>query len=514
MTSEATAVEERPAPAAAAPVSDVTPDGVFLIHGLGGTQYDLGSMHKRLKNAGFVTHSLTLPGHGTNPQDLAGITAENWVDAVIAKYREVKDQHPRLHVMGMCMGALLAAVVAQEEKHTKGNLVMLAPPVFIDGWATPWYRGLRPLLYLVPGLGHSMKIEEEDPFGIKNEQLRAIVKAKFERGENFHYQWVPLECIRQVDRLREAAQEARQGNPLPDARHSRARGRAHEPALGQLHGRGDRRRTGAHGDARGQLSHDLCGQRSRDRGQERARVLRRRHAGRDVRDGQRAEDDARGARGRGRGFTRKAHRRRFLGPARARDPDLSWVQPGVNKVSGAHMGKTFAAFASRITQGLSPRFTAFGTPAFNRGVALVPATFVASRDDAKLESQGALLLAYHGGKLLEARWFPDDVEREDAFFGAPEPEAPGAASLDADFDAAATTSKTLKKAPDNDTLLALYSLYKQATVGDVSGARPGALDMINRAKFDAWTARKGTGREDAMKAYIELVAKLKAADSA
>jgi hypothetical protein len=32
-----------------------------------------------------------------------------------------------------------------------------------------------------------MKIEEEDPFGIKNEQLRAIVKAKFERGENFHY---------------------------------------------------------------------------------------------------------------------------------------------------------------------------------------------------------------------------------------------------------------------------------------------------------------------------------------
>ena len=44
----------------------MTEPGVFLIHGLGGTQYDLGSMHKRLKNAGFVTHSLTLPGHGTN----------------------------------------------------------------------------------------------------------------------------------------------------------------------------------------------------------------------------------------------------------------------------------------------------------------------------------------------------------------------------------------------------------------------------------------------------------------
>jgi carboxylesterase len=194
-------------------------------------------------------------------------------------------------------------------------------------------------------------------------------------------------------------------------------------------------------------------------------------------------------------------------------PDLSWVQPGANRMSGAHTGKTFAAFAARITKGHSPRFTAFGNPVFNRGVALVPATLVVSRESDTLESQGALLLAYHAGKLLEARWFADDVEREDAFFGEPEPEAPGAASLDKAFDDAAVASKTLSKAPDNDTLLALYSLYKQASVGDVSGERPGALDMVNRAKFDAWTGRKGMAREEAMTAYIELVTKLRAADS-
>jgi carboxylesterase len=194
-------------------------------------------------------------------------------------------------------------------------------------------------------------------------------------------------------------------------------------------------------------------------------------------------------------------------------PDLAWVQPGVNRMSGAHSGKTFASFASRITQGHSPRFTAFGNPVFNRGVALVPATLVATRDGASLDSQGTLLLAFHGGKLLEARWFADDVEREDIFFGQPEPEVPGAASLDKDFDAAALTSKALRNAPDNETLLALYSLYKQATMGDVGGERPGALDMVNRAKFDAWSARKGTGREDAMKAYVALVTKLKAAET-
>ena len=84
------------------PAGAQTPDGVFLIHGLGGTQYDLGSMHKRLKNAGLVTHSLTLPGHGTKPEDLVGVTAEDWIDAVVTKYREIRDAHPTLHLMGMC----------------------------------------------------------------------------------------------------------------------------------------------------------------------------------------------------------------------------------------------------------------------------------------------------------------------------------------------------------------------------------------------------------------------------
>ena len=91
----------------------MTEPGVFLIHGLGGTQYDLGSMHKRLKNAGFVTHSLTLPGQGTKPEDLSDVHAEDWIEAVRTKYLEVLEQHEVLHVMGMCMGALLAVETAK-----------------------------------------------------------------------------------------------------------------------------------------------------------------------------------------------------------------------------------------------------------------------------------------------------------------------------------------------------------------------------------------------------------------
>jgi carboxylesterase len=194
-------------------------------------------------------------------------------------------------------------------------------------------------------------------------------------------------------------------------------------------------------------------------------------------------------------------------------PDLAWVQPGTNRIAGAHAGKALGAFAGRMADAGGPRFTAFGTPVFNRGIALIPATLVARRDDAALESLGALLCAWHAGKLLEVRWFADEVEREDAFFGPPDPAASGPSQLEQDFEAATAASRTLRKPPDNDTLLSLYALYKQASAGDVTGERPGALDMVGRAKYDAWGKKKGLSRDDAMKAYVELVNDLKKQES-
>ena len=59
----------------------------------------------------------------------------------------------------------------------------------------------------------------------------------------------------------------------------------------------------------------------------------------------------------------------------------------------------------------------------------------------------------------------------------------------------------------NDVMLDLYALYKQATAGNVTGDRPGMLDVKGRAKFDAWAKRKGMTKDAAMQAYIDLVGK-------
>ncbi len=81
-------------------------------------------------------------------------------------------------------------------------------------------------------------------------------------------------------------------------------------------------------------------------------------------------------------------------------------------------------------------------------------------------------------------------------------------STDDEFSAAQARVKQLSKTPASDELLELYAYYKQATVGDAQGSRPGMLDFKGRAKFDAWSARQGMAKDRAMSEYVDLVAKL------
>ena len=93
---------------------------------------------------------------------------------------------------------------------------------------------------------------------------------------------------------------------------------------------------------------------------------------------------------------------------------------------------------------------------------------------------------------------------------APKPAAGPAAGdeLRTRFESAAAAAKQTKQRPDNATMLKLYSHYKQATEGDVQGARPGGFDFVGAAKYDAWAKLKGTTRDDAMQAYIRQVERL------
>ncbi|XP_068147440.1 putative acyl-CoA-binding protein [Drosophila tropicalis] len=80
-----------------------------------------------------------------------------------------------------------------------------------------------------------------------------------------------------------------------------------------------------------------------------------------------------------------------------------------------------------------------------------------------------------------------------------------------EFNQAAEDVKNLNTTPADNDLLELYSLYKQATVGDCNTDKPGFLDFKGKAKWEAWNNRKGLSNDEAKAAYISKVKALIAA---
>ena len=74
-----------------------------------------------------------------------------------------------------------------------------------------------------------------------------------------------------------------------------------------------------------------------------------------------------------------------------------------------------------------------------------------------------------------------------------------------EFLIAADTVKTLCRKPENEELQMLYGYFKQSTVGDINIKKPVFLNFIECAKWEAWTACKGTKQNDAEVKYILYV---------
>lgn len=81
------------------------------------------------------------------------------------------------------------------------------------------------------------------------------------------------------------------------------------------------------------------------------------------------------------------------------------------------------------------------------------------------------------------------------------------------FTEATEKVKTLSEKPDNETLLRLYGLYKQATIGNCNIAQPWAVQFEARAKWDAWHSHLNKPKNIAEKEYVQLVEKLLVKDT-
>jgi acyl-CoA-binding protein len=77
------------------------------------------------------------------------------------------------------------------------------------------------------------------------------------------------------------------------------------------------------------------------------------------------------------------------------------------------------------------------------------------------------------------------------------------------FEQASQDAQQIASRPDNQTLLRMYALYKQGSIGDVTGDKPSMTDMVGFAKWSAWNKVKGMTNAEAQQAYVDLVEDLK-----
>lgn len=150
------------------------PVGVLLIHGLGGTPIEMRDVARALGAAGHTVLCCQLAGHGGNADDLTATGFEDWYGSVLEALTTLERSCDTVLVGGLSMGAVLAALLAARQPERVRGLIMLAPTLRYDGWSIPWYSFLLRLLIDTP-IGRRYQFEEREPYGVKDERIRAII---------------------------------------------------------------------------------------------------------------------------------------------------------------------------------------------------------------------------------------------------------------------------------------------------------------------------------------------------
>lgn len=156
---------------------------VMLLHGLSGTPTELGYIAYHLQYRGhYPVHCPRLVNHG---QPLGVLARTKWTelyDSARGAFLEARDaaraKGVPLVIGGLSLGAILCLMLAAEFPDDIGGVACLSPTLFYDGWNVPWTRKLLPLVDYTP-LKYFAYFREDEPFGLRDEALRAKIAAEY-----------------------------------------------------------------------------------------------------------------------------------------------------------------------------------------------------------------------------------------------------------------------------------------------------------------------------------------------
>lgn len=143
---------------------------VILLPGLCGSEMEMGAIPRLVKQCGHTLIIPRIPGYSAH----TGITPfSSWIEYVDALIDTALEAHETISLVGLSMGATLALSIAERNQNIQ-SLILLAPVLAFDGWATPWYHPLLSLAYKIGFRNWHHK--ESAPYGVKNLELRRRIE--------------------------------------------------------------------------------------------------------------------------------------------------------------------------------------------------------------------------------------------------------------------------------------------------------------------------------------------------
>jgi carboxylesterase len=176
---------------------------LVLLHGLRSTPREFGLIALPLRNRGVELITPRIDGYSLDEQ-FSRTSWRQWAAAASAAIAQAVPPGRPVVLGGLCAGALLAATLALDAPHLVAGLVLMSATFDFDGWAQTRWRHLRRIGYAM-GLDRWIRVAERDPFGVKNEKIRAWVAREMRErsGSAAGPSTLPLWAIREVDRLKD-----------------------------------------------------------------------------------------------------------------------------------------------------------------------------------------------------------------------------------------------------------------------------------------------------------------------
>ncbi|VCU69307.1 Thermostable monoacylglycerol lipase [Pigmentiphaga humi] len=160
--------------------------GVLLIHGLTGTPNEMRTVAKGLHRAGYTVYGMQLAGHCGDVDDLVRTRWQDWYASVEQALDKLGREVDHCFVAGLSMGAVLALKAAADHPDKVAGVGVYGATFRYDGWNIPWYWRLSFLLPWFKRLNifQDKVFDEEPPYGLKDERLRAAVSSSMLGGDS------------------------------------------------------------------------------------------------------------------------------------------------------------------------------------------------------------------------------------------------------------------------------------------------------------------------------------------